>query len=235
MKKGSVILVEDDEKLLTNLVELLALKGFGVFGASCALDFFQGLAANHYDVAIVDINLPDKSGFEIVHHLRENTRLGIIVMTARDTINDKVKGYESGADYYFVKPLHIMELEASINNLLYRLGKAEAKNSEDEAPGEWEFNAEQLMLSSPIGKTIDLTVKESDFIKILIQEYPNVVSRSVFLKALNYEATGTYGERALYVMITRLRSKIRDETGKNAPIKTLRTIGYCFSAPVKFV
>nr|WP_319397239.1 response regulator transcription factor [uncultured Desulfobacter sp.] len=186
------------------------------------------------DVAIIDINLPDKSGFEIVHHLRENTQLGIIVMTARDTINDKVKGYECGADYYFVKPVHIRELEASINNLLNRLGKAEIQNSEDEALGEWEFNAAQLVLSNPIGRAIDLTVKESDFVRVLVQEYPNAVCRSVFLKALNYEATGTYGERALYVMITRLRSKIRDETGKDAPIKTLRTIGYCFSALVKF-
>ena len=234
MEKGSVILVEDDERLLTNLVELLSLKGFDVLGASSAFEFFQGLTAKHYDVAVVDINLPDKSGFEIVNHLRENTRLGIIVMTARHTINDKVKGYESGADYYFVKPVHIRELEASVNNLLSRLCKAGEQKGDGGSGGEWEFNAKQLILLSPDGNVIDLTVKEAAFIDILIQKYPDTVSREVFLKALNYEATGTYGERALYVMITRLRSKIRDETGEEAPIKTLRTVGYCFSAPVKF-
>jgi DNA-binding response OmpR family regulator len=107
MNKGNVIIVEDDPDLLENLVEFLMLEGFNVQGVSCVLDFFQTLSISDFDIAIVDIGLPDKSGFEVVKHLRDNTNMGIIILTARDSINDKMMGYDAGTDYYFVKPVEI--------------------------------------------------------------------------------------------------------------------------------
>ncbi|MDK2955055.1 MAG: two-component system, OmpR family, response regulator [Desulfovibrionales bacterium] len=234
MAAGRIIIVEDDVEQLETLVEFLELKGFDVHGAQCALDLFQALVGGAYDVAIVDIGLPDKSGFKVVEHLRQNTSMGIIVLTARDSMDDKLRGYELGADHYFVKPLDSRELAAAAGSLIERMACSSA--SIDAASGvEWRLAPSRWMLASPAGQDVKLTEKEVAFLHLLLSHGNEVVSRDTILQALDYRAEESYGGRALAVMVTRLRKKIRDQAGVELPIKTIRSHGYSFSAPAAIV
>ncbi len=226
--KGKIIIVEDDPEQLETLSEYLTLKGYEVRGTECALDFFQALLNRPYDVAIVDIGLPDRTGFEVVEHLRSKTSLGVIVLTARDSMGDKMRGYEAGADHYFTKPLDSRELAAAVGNLIARLS---AGRGEPAAPGVWLLAPLRRTLTSPAGEVINLSEKETTFLRLAISENGAPVSRNTLLEALDYQSNEEFGGRALAVMITRLRKKIRDQTGLKAPIKAVRLRGYGFSAP----
>ena len=232
MSQGRIIIVEDDTELRETILEYLTLKDFEVHGAECALDFFQALIGSPFDVAIVDIGLPDKTGFEVVEHLRHHTSMGIIVLTARDSINDKMRGYKAGADYYFTKPLDSRELSAAIGNLIERLGQNPAITPAD--PGLWRLDTLRWVLATPTGETCKLTEKEMRFLSLLFAENGDSVSRETLFAELDYQADEIYGGRALAVLVTRLRKKIREQTGLEPPIKTIRSQGYSFSAPASF-
>jgi len=234
MAAGRIILVEDDVEQLETLVEFLELKGFDVHGAQCALDFFQALVGGTYDVAIVDIGLPDKSGFKVVEHLRQNTSMGIIVLTARDSMDDKLRGYEVGADHYFVKPLDSRELAAAAGRLIDRV-TCSADSSDAASGAEWRLDPLRWMLAAPTGQDVKLTEKETAFLHLLMSRSNEVALRDTLLQALDYHAEKFYGDRALAVMVTRLRKKVRDQAGVELPIKTIRSHGYSFSAPAAIV
>lgn len=225
MNECNVIIVEDDEILLKNSVEILCLEGIKANGVSTALDFFKLLATESFDIAVIDLGLPDRSGLEIVTHLRENTDMGIIILTARETIKDKISGYESGADHYFVKPVDSRELTAAIKSLFSRL-----INSNTHTNRKWFFDTKSRLLISPSGVKITLTLKEQIFIEFLIENDGAPVTRMTLLKVLGYNTDGPYGSRALDVMVVRLRKKIKDSTNEPSPIKTVHSFGFAFNA-----
>lgn len=231
MDKGKIIVVEDDIELLETFAEYLTLKGFYVECATCALDFFQALVGSEFDVAVVDLGLPDKSGLEVVEHLRRNTSLGIIILTARDSMSDKMRGYKAGADHYFTKPFDLRELAAVAESLINRLGDAASIS-----PGKddsWRLDPLRRILATPTGHAIKLTEKENDFLKMIMPANGDTVDKDALLEALAYQADATYGARALAVMVTRLRKKIREQTGLEPPITAARAQGYSFSAPAE--
>lgn len=229
MTEARVIFVEDDDRLRKNIVELLRLEGFDVAGTATALEFFQELSLHRYDVAIVDLGLPDKSGYEIVKSLRESTKLGIIILTARDGMNDKLKGYECGADSYFVKPVDCRELAAAIRSLMSRLERDVTDAPKEEAETKWDLDKQTRTLVSPANVQIKLTAKEWAFIEALKAKEGEPVSRETLLTTLGYNADGPYGSRALDVMVVRLRKKIKEETGLESPILTVYSFGYSFA------
>lgn len=220
MSNGRVVIVEDDKLLLKNSMDLLRHEGFYVDGAASARSFFHAISNYTYDVAIVDINLPDMSGYKIVEYLRSQTEMGLIVMTARSTISDKIKGYDSGADYYFVKPVDIRELISAIKNLMARFGLS--------SDGKWKFDSITRLLVSPKGVEIELTVKEQNFVEFIFLEAGVPVTRGKILEELGYSVEGEHGNRALDVLVVRLRKKIKEATDEDAPIKTVHAYGFTF-------
>ncbi len=225
---AKVVVVEDDARLLNNVVEILNMENYYAKGAACALDFFQLMVTECFDVAIVDVGLPDKSGFEIVEYLRSNTKMGVIILTARENIKDKVKGYKCGADYYFVKPVESRELLAAINNIFLRIKVCSPSEGYLLPDGKWGFNVKTRVLMSPNGTQVELTLKEQAFIECLSSANGHPVTRKNILMALGYNIEGPYGNRSLDVMIVRLRKKIKQITGCDSPIKTVRSFGYSF-------
>ncbi|MBW6453241.1 MAG: response regulator transcription factor, partial [Methyloprofundus sp.] len=174
----NVILVEDDDGLRESLAEVLELSGFHVDAVNCAMAFYQTLNLISYDVALVDIGLPDQSGLEIVEFLREKTRLGIILLTAKSTVADRVLGYESGADHYFVKPVDSFELMAVIRNLYGR--RVEQLPSVSEMT-HWCLERSTWKLICPEGSDIKLTAKEMKLLNRLMQQPGECVMRSQLL------------------------------------------------------
>lgn len=234
MHKGRIFIVEDDVEQLETLMEYFSINGFEARGAGSALEFFEALIGSEYDVAVVDIGLPDKSGFEVVATLRQRTNMGIIVLTARDSISDKMRGYECGADHYFTKPLDCRELIAAVGSLVERLGnrpEAPLEGTSANLPEQWRLNTLLWVLTPPVGNEAKLTEKEMSFLRILICENGSPVAKEKLMADLDYAGDELYGAGALAVMVTRLRKKIREQTGLEPPIKTIRSQGYSFSAP----
>lgn len=224
----SVVIIEDDRILRESLVECLELNNFNVSGAESALEFYKLIAETEPAVAIVDVGLPDQSGFVLADYIRRNTQMRIIILTARGSLEDRVKGYESGADLYLVKPVKCLELAAAVRSVA-------ARHEEKKCPVEnvadaqsWQFARKSCELFSPEGVCIRLTDKEASFLRILAGSGEMRCSRTEFLEGLDYQHD-EYGDRALNSLVLRLRKKIEKDTGAEAPIRTAHAVGFYFS------
>jgi two-component system, OmpR family, response regulator len=115
-----VIIIEDDRILRESIIRFLSVTGMNASGVGSVFEFYQSVVTRNFDVAVVDVNLPDQSGFTLADYLRRNSDLGIIIITARDSMEDRVRGYGAGADLYLVKPVNMPELVAAIASLSLR-------------------------------------------------------------------------------------------------------------------
>ncbi len=220
---NEVIIVEDDSILRENIAELLQMDGFQITECANAEDFYHCISKRSFNVAIIDIGLPDQSGYDITRYLRANTRMGIIILTARTGIDHKIEGFSAGADYYYSKPVDIRELSASITNLLQRLPASDRSISDSNS---WRLNTTGWLLLAPNGKEIKLTKKESDFLALLISCGKQGAKKEQILSELNYSSEEPYGSKALGVMLTRLRKKLKEQIGENELINTVHGFGF---------
>jgi len=232
-----VIIAEDDMAIRKGLVKYLTLVGYDVTGVGSALEFYQQIAVHPFQIAILDIGLPDQSGIALCEYIRNNTDMRIVMLTGCSTMEDKLAAYSSGADIYLIKPVDFRELSASINNLLKRndsprqtphqqLRANEAEPTSEENKKSWELVREEWSLYDPNGKMITLTSKEFEFMNCFVSNSHNTIQRKDILSILAYEHN-EYGKRALESLVYRLRSKI--EIDGTSPIKTVFGVGFNFT------
>ncbi len=219
---SKIIIVEDDEILLKNISGYIEIEGFYVKATASGSEFFKELKMDKFDIAIVDLGLPDASGLEIVEYLRENTELGIIIITANDSLNDRINGYNAGADTYFLKPLDCNELACVVKNLSQRIKNQNSNNSK------WHIAKENRTLVSPNNKGINLTSKEYDFINLLLNLKDSFASHKDLIKNLGYNLNHDSGKHSLDMLVMRLRKKIKETTNEESPIITVHSHGYSF-------
>jgi DNA-binding response OmpR family regulator len=224
-----VLVVEDDQLLLESIVEYLTLCGMAVTGADSGLAFYQALATQSFDVAVLDIGLPDQCGYVLAEYVRKNTGMGVIILTARSETEDRVKGYESGADVFMVKPVDTRELQAAIVSLAGRRRPAPFDEPVRVTSAPWQLLRSEWILVDPAGVRIMLTAKEFRLVELLVTTCSKTVSRERVISILDYSAE-EYEQRALDSLIRRLRRKIETLTGLPSPIKTVHALGYCFSS-----
>jgi two-component system torCAD operon response regulator TorR len=129
-----VVLVEDDHDLRQSIADYLHLRAFDVTDVDSAFGFYRALAEKEFDIAILDVNLPDASGFDLARRISSGDRLGVIILTARTTRDDRIKGYEEGADLYLTKPVDGEELALAIGNLARRLQRVAAPSANSAIP-----------------------------------------------------------------------------------------------------
>ena len=223
--RGRIIMVEDDQEIRESIAEYLSVVGFDVTAVGTGIKFYQALAEQSFQLAVIDIGLPDMSGLQLAEYLRNNTAIRCIILTARDAVEDRVAGYDVGADIYMVKPVDCRELAAAISCILQR-----SANGRDGAKAPWRLNLQNITLVTPSGSVIPLTVRESDLLRALAVVPEVVVPRPVILLALGYR-DDDYSCRALESLIRRLRRKIEQVHG-SSPILTRHGVGYSFSAPL---
>lgn len=215
-----IYIVEDDVNIRE--IETFSLKnsGYTVVDFECARDFYGRLHEKKPDLVILDIMLPDEDGLEILKKLRKNTetkKIPIIMVTAKTTEIDKVKGLDSGADDYLTKPFGVMELISRVKALLRR-----SMNMDDSKVfvlGEISVDNEKHKVSVE-GKDCELTYKEFELLKLMIQNTGIVLSRDVIMErvwGVDFEGES----RTLDMHIKTLRQKLG---GKR--IKTVRNVGY---------
>ena len=219
MKK--IFCIEDDINIRELVEYTLTQTGFSVSGFENAREFFDAVQEALPDLVLLDIMLPDKDGMEILKELRKNPvtcNLPIILLTAKSSQIDKIKGLDSGADDYMTKPFDIMELISRINALLRRL-----------SPGTNDiltFREITLSLAKRTvtagGSPVSLTYKEFEILRMLIENQGAVLTRDMLMNKV--WGTDFEGEtRTVDVHIRTLRQKLGDA---GSYIETVRNVGY---------
>ena len=217
-----IYIVEDDINIRE--IESFALQnsGYDIKDFSNAKDFYQAVKERKPDLILLDIMLPDEDGMEILQKLRKNSetkRLPIIMVTAKTTEIDRVRGLDSGADDYIIKPFGVMELISRVKALLRRsMGEMQEKILEiDEILMDEERH--QVFVD---GKPCELTYKEYELLRLLMQNRGIVLSRDVIMDRI-WGINCDVESRTLDVHLKTLRSKLGDAARH---IKTIRNVGY---------
>lgn len=221
-----IYIVEDDKNIRE--IETIALKnsGYEVQEFEFAADFLKALESRLPDLLLLDIMLPDADGLEIVKRIREESdlkKLPVIMVTAKTTEIDKVKGLDMGADDYLTKPFGIMELISRVKALLRRTSKEQAEKVI--TIGEVCLNEEKHCVTVK-GEGCELTYKEYELLKLLMINAGIVTSREDILEKVwgtNFEGES----RTLDMHIKTLRQKLQESSSM---IKTVRNVGYIFNA-----
>lgn len=218
-----VLLIEDDAALRLGLTHQLEADGYRVDQAADGEDGLFQAREYPVDLVIVDLGLPKVNGLAVVQSLRDQGKtLPILILTARGSWQDKVRGLEAGADDYLVKPFEYPELAARVKALLRRSLKA-ASDTLTLGALAIDFSAQVARLH---GVRLDLTTFEYRVLEYLVRERARVVSKQELADYL-YPHDEDRDSNVLEVLVGRLRRKI-DPDGSHAPIETLRGRGYRF-------
>ncbi len=221
-----ILLVEDEEKL-ARMVELeLKYEGYEVDKAADGRTGLDMARAGDYDLILLDIMLPALNGMEVLRRLRRESLVPVIMLTARDTVMDKVAGLDAGADDYITKPFAIEELLARIRAALRNKAEGSA-----EVPGQvGKLTAGPLTMDvdrhevSVDGQEVELTRREFDLLRYLLENKEKVVTREVLLDNVwGFDFVGETNTVDVYIRF--LRSKI-DERFHVKLIHTVRGVGY---------
>lgn len=205
---GRILLVEDDVNLGSLLKEYLNAKDFMTTLEADGEKGFRAFKKDHYDLCILDIMLPLKDGFTLAKEIRiQNPEIPIIFLTAKSMKTDILEGFRAGADDYMTKPFSMEELLLRIEAVLRRTSRSE--HSESFRLGKYAFDANKQLLVCT-DKTINLTTKESDLLKMLCQHPNQVLERNYALKAI-WKDDNYFNARSMDVYITKIRKHLSDE------------------------
>ncbi|TYC64291.1 response regulator transcription factor [Rhodobacterales bacterium] len=221
----SVVLVEDNVQLRNSITDFLTVEGFDVTTVGSAVELYQMISEKQFSVAVVDINLPYHDGFAITRYLAREQLCAVIITSVRDSIEDRVEGYRSGADIYMVKPVDPLELSAAIERL--RKNRRKIESSTKPETQKWLLDADKLCLWAPNNKVVRLSRREALLLGCLLDADGAVVSRQALQTLLEEPDDQQRGR--LDTMLSRLRLKVRREAGVEIPIVTLHNVGYSFS------
>lgn len=224
--EGKRILVCDDENSIRNMLKLvLSKEGYMVYEAQNGMEVVDKLKNNKYDLLILDVMLPDISGFDVLKSIM-SLKVPVIMLTARNDVIDKVLGLEFGADDYITKPFDTRELLARIKALLRRIEEA---NTDNKKNLKFEYDKLQIDFTNKIvkidGNVINLTPKEFQILECLAKKNGATVSRDELLnKVWGYDF---YGDaRCVDIHIARLRKKLEEGSSQATYIVTVFGFGY---------
>src|ERR1700730_11409719 len=216
-----ILLIEDHQRLAQSIVEGLA--GFG-FGVALFMTAEEGLAATKsmsYEAIILDLGLPDRDGLELLKDLRAAASwIPVLILTARDGIDDRVEGLDRGADDYLLKPFAMKELAARLRALLRRPG-GPLGTTIDIANMSFDTAARQVKVD---GRVVAISRRELDALEILVRRADQVVPKRV-LEDTIYGLSNQVTSNTIEALVSRLRRRL-EAMHAGVSIHTLRGIGY---------
>lgn len=219
-----LLLVEDDLSLIDGLVFILEKNNFYVETRRTVSEAKQVLTERNFDLVLLDISLPDGTGFDICKYIRKTSSTPIIFMTASDEEANIVMGLDLGGDDYVIKPVKLNELISRINALLRRTKLGQMTQNELNSNGLRVLLDQNRVFSKDI--ELDLTVAEYRLLCLFMQNKNAVLTRELILERL-FDNDGNYvDDNTLSVYIRRLRSKIEDNPESPLYLTTVRGMGY---------
>jgi len=219
---ANILIVEDDELLSRGLAFALQKEGYGVVTAYGCTEGYAAFLNGGVDLALLDINLPDRSGTVLCDEIRKISEIPIIFITANDTEQDMIKGFNMGCDDYIAKPFSVDVLKQRVKAVLRR---AVAVDRDVCNTGDIMVDFQQMIVQKNM-QTIKLTATEYRLLELLVKNKGQVLTRQLLLERL-WDAGGKFvDENALSVNIRRLRQKIEDNPKNPNYIITVFGIGY---------
>ena len=179
-----------------------------------------------FDLAILDVNLPDGSGLELLRQIRRSSALPIVLLTANDMETDIVAGLESGADDYITKPFSLAVLRARVNAQLRRGGPAPADRT---VLGPFAFDFGRMEFRKD-GALVELSKTEQKLLRLLVENQGRTLPRAVLVDRIWTDGAEYVDENALSVTVKRLRDKLEDVPSKPRYLKTVYGLGYAWKA-----
>lgn len=214
-----ILLVEDDAVLADGLIHTLGGSGYSVVCATNGNYAEHLLQAHDFDLIVLDLGLPDMDGLELLRRLRaRKMALPILILTARDGINDRIEGIRQGADDYLTKPFELGELEARIHALIRR---CYGGFSDHIVIGRLALDTHNHLISAD-GEPIALSARESGVLEILLMQAGKVVCKDRIAQRLAADGDAL-ADNAIEVYVHRLRKRIEPF---GAVIRTVRGLGY---------
>ena len=216
MKK--ILLVEDNETIVMGLKYSLEQENFEVEVAQDFKTSKEKLCSNEYNLIILDVMLPDGNGFELCRYIKQNTKIPVIFLTAKDEEQDVVKGFDLGADDYVIKPFRTRELISRINNILRRYER-ESTNTLRAGNIIIDLDASRVYVNE---KEVIFTALEYKILVLLFSNMGKTMTRDNILDKIWDVAGNFVNDNTLTVYVKRIRAKL----GEEDVIKTIKGIGY---------
>lgn len=216
-----LILLDDERSFVDELAEYLLVKGYTVQCTYDATSFRAAMAAQSFDIAIIDAGLPDGDGFALTTSLRaQKQQVFVILLTARSRTEDKLMGYQAGADHYLTKPVRFAELHAIVASLERRI-----------ITTRWSLKLSQRQVFAPSGIAVDLTDKEFLLLRLLGSQANKTFDRRAIAEVFGINFID-YDQRRLDTLVSRLRHKVLSQTGLELPLHTAHGAGYLFDGRI---
>ncbi|MDW3212201.1 MAG: response regulator transcription factor [Reichenbachiella sp.] len=222
-----ILIVENEIELLNDLEEFLKGEGYLIEKASSLAEAREKVFVYDYDLLVLDLGLPDGNGLEVLKLLKkEKPDTGVLILTARDALDDKLAGLDMGADDYMTKPFHLSELNARIKSILRRRN---FDGSSIVSYKEIEIDTDKMNVSIH-GKKLTLTRKEYEFILYLVINKSKVLTKESIAEHLWGDDSDMFDSfDFIYTHIKNLRKKLL-EAGGNDYLKSVYGLGYKFEA-----
>jgi two-component system phosphate regulon response regulator OmpR len=215
-----ILVVDDDQRLRALLQKYLSSNGFRVTAAADAQEARALVKSIAFDILILDVMMPGESGLELTRSLRTQSQVPILLLTARGESQDRIAGFENGADDYLAKPFEPRELVLRCEALLRRTAPPKVSSWREVRMGETVFDAERGELRRK-GRPVRLTSSEAALLKLFAAHAGRPFSRLDLCARL-----GVALERSIDVQVTRLRRKIEEDPKLPLYIQTVRGVGY---------
>ncbi len=223
-----ILLVEDEPGLVLTVSDLLSTEGYEVESAADGESGLGKAIAGKFDLVILDIMLPRKTGFEVCRELRQKgIDVAILILTAKTQVVDRVVGLKLGADDYLTKPFDPAELLARVEALLRRVQKENRIPVQSFQFGDIEIDFERALLLKA-GNPVTLASKELQLLRYLVDNRGRVVPREELLQNV-WEYSSDVSSRTIDVHVAWLRQKLEDNPQNPKHIHTIRGKGYRFS------
>ena len=221
-----ILLVEDDRNIAITISYYLQQEGFTINTAKTVKEGIEKIKNNEYDLMLLDINLPDGTGYALYQEMKNMQEIPTIFLTALDEEKDIVKGFDLGADDYITKPFHAGELLSRIKNVL----RHNIKNAKKEIEEKIKIKNVEINLSCgkvlKEGKEIELTALEYKILVMLFENRGKMITREQILSYIWDNEENFVNDNTLTVYIKRIREKIEDNPNKPEIIRTVRGVGY---------
>jgi two-component system, OmpR family, response regulator RegX3 len=227
--RRTILMVEDEQSITEPLSEALAREGFDTQVTGTAAGAIELAGRVEPDLVLLDVMLPDGSGYDVCRELRAGSAVPIIMLTARGEETDRIVGLELGADDYIVKPFSAREVVARIRAVLRRAGDHGGAPNEPIDVGPLHLDRAKRAAALD-GRELDLTRKEYELLELLMSEAGSVITRERLIDEV-WDVNWFGSTKTLDVHVSGLRRKLGDSSGSPRFIHTVRGVGFRFSEP----